>query len=173
METPGAVNFNLETLVRIASTLKVGLVVRFVPFSEMLRWENEFNQDRFNVVTLENDAEFIRPAATINLSSAAASMPIGKAPERAANQTAYYFLGLGASLRGEQVAQRSLREFSESWSLVGRLERLWLQPTLAPPGRILSTDPTIPIHSVRTLTAQQEAPKSPQVPVSQREYPAA
>jgi hypothetical protein len=66
METPGAVNFNLETLVRIASTLKVGLVVRFVPFSEMLRWENGFNQDQFDVVILENDTEFIRPAATIN-----------------------------------------------------------------------------------------------------------
>ena len=63
IETPGAVNFNLETLVRLASTLKVGLVVQFVPFSKMLRWENGFNQDQFNVVTLENDAEFIRPRA--------------------------------------------------------------------------------------------------------------
>src|SRR5260370_41604063 len=41
METPGRTNFNLETLVRLAATFKVGLVVKFVPFSAMLRWEND------------------------------------------------------------------------------------------------------------------------------------
>jgi hypothetical protein len=58
METPGAVNFNLDTLVRVASALKVGLVVKFVPFSEMLRWENEFSQDSFNPVTIDRDSDF-------------------------------------------------------------------------------------------------------------------
>jgi transcriptional regulator with XRE-family HTH domain len=60
METPGTVNFNLETLVRIASALKVGLTVKFVSFSEMLEWENGFSQDEFNPVTIDNDAEFAR-----------------------------------------------------------------------------------------------------------------
>ena len=60
METPGTVNFNLETLVRIASALKVGLIVKFVSFSEMLEWENGFSQDEFNPVTIDNDAEFAR-----------------------------------------------------------------------------------------------------------------
>jgi transcriptional regulator with XRE-family HTH domain len=58
METPGAVNFNLETLVRIAATLRVALIVKFVPFSEMLRWENEFNQDAFSPATIDSDPEF-------------------------------------------------------------------------------------------------------------------
>lgn len=58
VETPGAVNFNLETLIRLASALKVALLVKFVPFSDMLKWENEFNQDRFDVVTIDNDAAF-------------------------------------------------------------------------------------------------------------------
>ncbi len=62
METPGAVNFNLETLVRLASAFKVGLVVKFVPFSEMLGWENEFSQDAFNVVPIDQDTEFLAPA---------------------------------------------------------------------------------------------------------------
>ena len=61
METPGAVNFNLETLVRLASAFKVGLVVQFVPFSEMLLWENQFNQDQFSVTKLDEDEEFINP----------------------------------------------------------------------------------------------------------------
>jgi len=63
METPGKVNFNLDTLVRMAATFKVGLAVEFVPYSEMLRWENDYSQDTFNVVQLPNDVDFTRPAA--------------------------------------------------------------------------------------------------------------
>jgi transcriptional regulator with XRE-family HTH domain len=59
MEQPGAVNFNMETLIRSAATFGVGLVVRFVPFSEMLRWENGFSQDSFDVVTIGEDVEFV------------------------------------------------------------------------------------------------------------------
>jgi len=59
MERPGAVQFNIETLVRLASAFKIGLIIKFVPFSEMLRWENDFNQDTFNPVAIDDDAEFI------------------------------------------------------------------------------------------------------------------
>lgn len=58
MERPGATKFNIETLIRLAAAFKVGLVVKFVSFSEMLRSENEFNQDIFNVVTIDDDVEF-------------------------------------------------------------------------------------------------------------------
>ena len=60
MECPGAVNFNLETLIRMAATFKVGLKVEFVPFSEMLRWETGFYQDAFNVVPIEHDTRFLQ-----------------------------------------------------------------------------------------------------------------
>lgn len=63
METPGKVNFNLETLVRMGAALKVGLLVEFVPFSEMLDWENEYNQDTFDVAKLDDDIDFLQPAA--------------------------------------------------------------------------------------------------------------
>jgi hypothetical protein len=66
-ETPGAVNFNLETLVRLAAALKVGLVVKFVSFSEMLKWENGYDQDAFDPLTIDKDADFQRkesPAVT-------------------------------------------------------------------------------------------------------------
>jgi transcriptional regulator with XRE-family HTH domain len=71
MERPGATKFNLETLIRVAAALKVGLVVKFVSFSEMLRWQNDFSQDAFNVVTLDDDIEFQRedeeqPIAAVN-----------------------------------------------------------------------------------------------------------
>jgi len=58
MECPGATKFNLETLIRLAAAFKVGLVVKFVPFSEMLRWENNFSQDTFNVLPIDRDVEF-------------------------------------------------------------------------------------------------------------------
>ena len=61
MEQPGAVNFNMETLIRSAASCGVGLVVRFVPFSEMLRWENGFSQDSFDVVPINEDTQFIAP----------------------------------------------------------------------------------------------------------------
>jgi transcriptional regulator with XRE-family HTH domain len=59
METPGRVNFNRETLVRMAATYGVGLIVRFVPFSEMLEWENEYSQDT-NVARLSEDIDFLQ-----------------------------------------------------------------------------------------------------------------
>jgi transcriptional regulator with XRE-family HTH domain len=60
VETPGA-RLNVETLVRLAAALKVGLVVRFVPFSEMLAWDNAFRQDSFSPVTIDEDVAFLTP----------------------------------------------------------------------------------------------------------------
>jgi transcriptional regulator with XRE-family HTH domain len=64
METPGRVNFNLETLVRMAATHSCGLLFKFVPFSEMLEWENEYSQDTFNVTRLSEDIDFLQPKPT-------------------------------------------------------------------------------------------------------------
>src|SRR5258708_25424188 len=63
MEQPGETKFNLETLVRLAAAFQVGLSVRFVPFSEMVRWSNEFAPDSFDVENLDNDKAFVTPAA--------------------------------------------------------------------------------------------------------------
>jgi transcriptional regulator with XRE-family HTH domain len=64
-ETPGAANVTLETLARLAATFEVGLVVKFVPFSEMRDWENSFSQDAFNVVRLHDDRAFHAPVVQI------------------------------------------------------------------------------------------------------------
>jgi transcriptional regulator with XRE-family HTH domain len=60
-ETPGAANMTIETLARLAAAFKVGLLVKFVPFSEMLAWENHFSQDSFNVTKINVDQDFINP----------------------------------------------------------------------------------------------------------------
>jgi transcriptional regulator with XRE-family HTH domain len=60
LETVGA-NPTIGTLSAIAAALKVGLKVQFVPFSEMLAWENNFSQDQFDVVKIDNDVTFLNP----------------------------------------------------------------------------------------------------------------
>ena len=59
-ETPGA-NPTISTLSAIAAALKVGLKIEFVPFSEMLDWENGFSQDQFAVTKIDDDAFFLNP----------------------------------------------------------------------------------------------------------------
>jgi transcriptional regulator with XRE-family HTH domain len=59
-ETPGMSNMTLETLSKVAAGLGVGVKVKFVSFSDMLRWENSFSSD-FNVLRIEEDREFIEP----------------------------------------------------------------------------------------------------------------
>jgi len=66
MEKPGAVKFNIETLVRVAAGLRVGLIVKFVPISEMVEWENEFSQDEFNVVTFDRDTKLLSGATRVD-----------------------------------------------------------------------------------------------------------
>lgn len=63
MERPGETQFNIETLIRLAAALRVGLKVEFVPFSDMLRWENEFSQDQLDIVPIDQDMDFLHPEA--------------------------------------------------------------------------------------------------------------
>ena len=62
-ETPGAANMTIETIAKIAAGLRVGVVLKFVPFSEMLKWENSFSPDTFNVTRLHEDEAFLNPVA--------------------------------------------------------------------------------------------------------------
>lgn len=66
-ETPGA-NPTVETLSAIAAALRVGLKIEFVPFSEMLAWENSFSQDTFDVTKIDDDVAFLNPA-TVQLAA--------------------------------------------------------------------------------------------------------
>jgi len=55
IERPGGSKLNLETLLRLAAAFDVGLVIRFVPFSEMLRWAKEFSPDMFQVPSFNQE----------------------------------------------------------------------------------------------------------------------
>ncbi len=60
-ETPGAANMTLETIAKIAAALRVGVVLKFVPFHDMLRWENSFSPDTFDIERLQEDEAFLNP----------------------------------------------------------------------------------------------------------------
>jgi hypothetical protein len=60
-ETPGAANMTVETIAKIAAALRVGVVIKFVPFSDMVRWESSFSPDTFDVMRLPEDESFLKP----------------------------------------------------------------------------------------------------------------
>jgi len=70
-ETPGAANMTIETLSRLAAAFKVGLVVKFVPFSEMQHWENAYSQDEFHVTNIDKDLEFQSPTVDVQQATGA------------------------------------------------------------------------------------------------------
>jgi transcriptional regulator with XRE-family HTH domain len=55
MERPGARRLNIETLLRVATAFDVGLQIRFVPFSELVAWAENFNPDDFAIPTFEEE----------------------------------------------------------------------------------------------------------------------
>lgn len=67
MERPGETKFTVETLIRLASAFKVGLLIKFVSFSEMLAWENEYTQDFFTATEIDNDHGFLQPEISHNV----------------------------------------------------------------------------------------------------------
>jgi transcriptional regulator with XRE-family HTH domain len=61
MESPGGAKLNLETLRRLASAFDIGLAVRFVPFSELLAWSDNFTPDHFRIRSFEQDVSAKEP----------------------------------------------------------------------------------------------------------------
>jgi transcriptional regulator with XRE-family HTH domain len=57
--TPGKVRPNIETLRRIAEAFDCGLVVRFAPFSELARWSDNFDPEKFTAASFDQDIGFI------------------------------------------------------------------------------------------------------------------
>jgi transcriptional regulator with XRE-family HTH domain len=69
---PGKVRPNIETLRRIAEAFDCGLLVRFAAFSELARWSDSFDPDRFSVPAFEADPVF-KPNRDSELEKAAAT----------------------------------------------------------------------------------------------------
>ena len=63
--SPGRTRPNIETLRRLASAFDCAVAVRFVPFSELLRWSDGFDPETFSVPSFTaQDAGGRRPATS-------------------------------------------------------------------------------------------------------------
>ena len=57
-ENPNYSRFNLKTLKRIASAFDVALIVRFIPISELVKWELNLSSETLEAVSFNKDPYF-------------------------------------------------------------------------------------------------------------------
>ena len=81
IERPGYSSLNLTTLKRIAAAFDVALIVRFVPFSELVEWAENFSSDTFVVPAFKHDNKLFQGSA---LSEVTANVEVEKKAERKA-----------------------------------------------------------------------------------------
>jgi transcriptional regulator with XRE-family HTH domain len=58
--TPGKTRPNIETLRRVAEAFDCGLMVRFVPFSELTDWSDRFDPENFNVPSFMEELKEVK-----------------------------------------------------------------------------------------------------------------
>jgi transcriptional regulator with XRE-family HTH domain len=86
-ENPDYGKFSLATLLKLAEAFDVGLAVRFVPFSELIDWDDRFSRDKaapktfldefsnlFGHAREENQADTVRSASHAYTASAKPSL---------------------------------------------------------------------------------------------------
>lgn len=120
LETAGA-NPTLATLSEIAAALKVGLKVEFVPFSEMLTWENNFRQDEFGVVTLDQDRAFLTGSATLIANTSHTPNPEGIVVDVTFTLTTSSYSGLAdgttiTNAKCSPLPDGNIRDLSQSFN---------------------------------------------------------
>jgi transcriptional regulator with XRE-family HTH domain len=80
IENPAYSGFSLKTLLKLASVFDIGLVVRFVPISELVEWELKLSPTSLEVPSYEKDPYFSKSTTDIKTSVVLDSI---KAQERA------------------------------------------------------------------------------------------
>ena len=58
IENPNYDGFSIKTLLKLSSAFDVGLIVRFSPISELVRWELELSPESLKVVSFDEDPYF-------------------------------------------------------------------------------------------------------------------
>lgn len=58
LEDPNKINVNINTLRRIASAFDVALIVRFVPFSDLVKWDANLSSESLLVASYDEDPFF-------------------------------------------------------------------------------------------------------------------
>ncbi|MFZ3136669.1 MAG: helix-turn-helix transcriptional regulator [Thermodesulfovibrionales bacterium] len=69
LEDPNYGKLNLNTLKRLAAAFDIGLMVRFVPFSELVEWDINLSNKSLEVTSFNEEVYFKEQLAGINSSS--------------------------------------------------------------------------------------------------------
>jgi transcriptional regulator with XRE-family HTH domain len=132
MERPGGTKFTLETLRRLASAFDVGLLVKFVPFSELVQWSDDFNAESFAVPSFDEDCGLKEPPTSTD--SAVAGLPTFIRPQVVPQQ----FTGPSTKVINIAVYQKSEQIVTDKVALLTSPRK---QPTVeTAPSHICSGD---------------------------------
>jgi len=58
VENPNYQGFSLKTLLKLASAFDIGLIVRFAPFSELVKWELTLSPDKLKAESFDKESYF-------------------------------------------------------------------------------------------------------------------
>jgi transcriptional regulator with XRE-family HTH domain len=65
LESPNYSGFSIATLKKVASAFDVGLMIRFVPISQLVEWELGLSNDSLLAPSLEDDPYFNEPPVEV------------------------------------------------------------------------------------------------------------
>lgn len=95
MERPGERRLTIETLLRIAAALDIGLQIRFISFGDLVEWAEDFSPDNFRVPSFEKDPAFkvshlpdreIEKPKGISKGSSLPSLPMNRVDQKGRQQ---------------------------------------------------------------------------------------
>jgi transcriptional regulator with XRE-family HTH domain len=67
LESPGYGRLNITTLQRIAAAFDVGLIIRFVPFSELIGWVDKLSPEAVAPKSFDEEIEMLESKSTANV----------------------------------------------------------------------------------------------------------
>lgn len=76
LENPNYSKFSLATLKRLAYAFNVGLVVRFVPISDLVKWDLALTSESLKAVSFDEDVYFEDKPNEIDISQGVAIIPL-------------------------------------------------------------------------------------------------
>jgi transcriptional regulator with XRE-family HTH domain len=81
LEDPNYGKLNLNTLKRLASAFDVGLMVRFVPFSDLVEWDINLSNESLEVASFNEEVYFKEQLAGMNSSTSFSEYLLETRPE--------------------------------------------------------------------------------------------
>jgi transcriptional regulator with XRE-family HTH domain len=114
---PGGARPNIKTLSRIAKAFDCGLLVRFAPFSELVRWSEDFEPESFNVRSFGQDA--LTPASKDVADTSRYYRPTKKVQPYLQKPVAPTHTGTGDRTYAFPSELRTLSRLDTSWQYRG------------------------------------------------------